>query len=436
MPDTRLTGSRIRERRMSQRVRQADLARSVGISPAYLNLIEHNRRRIGGKLLVDLARELRVEPAQLSEGAAQTLVSGINAAAARVDVGDEIETDRAEDFAGRFPGWAGLVASQSQRIEELERVVETLSDRLTHDPHLAASLHEVISTVTAIRSTAAILAETSDIDPDWQARFLRNMREEAQRLSNSAAGLVTYLDAGAEAREMQVSAADDLAAFVEATGYRFAPLERPAAGEGELAILIDGAEELRDRGARDLARRMLVRYLSDARAMPEGPFRASLAATGGDPARVAEGFGVALDAVLRRMASLETGEDDTQRGLVVCDGSGTVTLRKGVEGFPLPRFGAACPLWPLYQALARPAQPVEGLVEMPGQEPKLFRCRAVSLPRPSSSFNAPPVHEATMLIEPVDDAEGPALPVGASCRICPRETCAARREPSILGNRT
>ena len=44
MPETRLTGSRIRERRLAQGVRQADLARDVGISPAYLNLIERNQR--------------------------------------------------------------------------------------------------------------------------------------------------------------------------------------------------------------------------------------------------------------------------------------------------------------------------------------------------------------------------------------------------------
>ncbi len=439
MPQTRLTGSRIRERRISRGVRQADLARSVGISPAYLNLIEHNRRRIGGKLLVDLARELGVEPTQLAEGAGQALVTGLTAAVARMPDTGVVETDRVEEFAGRFPGWAGLVTAQSQRIEELERVIETLSDRLTHDPHLAASLHEVISTVTAIRSTSAILAETEDIDPDWQVRFLRNIREEAQRLSSSAEGLVSYLDAGAEAQEMQVSAADDLAAFVERAGYNFPALERPVAGEGELAILLDGAGELRDRGARDLARRMLVRYLSDARAMPEAAFRTTLATTGGDPARVAHGFGVPLDAVLRRMASLPAEEGDATCGLVVCDGSGTVTLRKGIEGFPLPRFGAACPLWPLYQSLSRPAQPVEALVEMPGQEPKVFRCRAVSLPRPSSTFSLPPVNEATMLIEPVDPqgaAGAPVLPVGASCRICPRETCPARREPSILGARS
>ena len=40
MSQPRLTGSRIRERRLAQGQRQTDLARVVGISPAYLNLIE------------------------------------------------------------------------------------------------------------------------------------------------------------------------------------------------------------------------------------------------------------------------------------------------------------------------------------------------------------------------------------------------------------
>jgi predicted transcriptional regulator/DNA-binding XRE family transcriptional regulator len=435
MPQSRLTGSRIRERRLALGTRQADLARAVGVSPAYLNLIEHNRRRIGGKLLVDLARELNTEPAQLSEGAGQALVNALRDAAARFE-NVTPELDRVEEFAGRFSGWSALVATQARRIEDLERVVETLSDRLTHDPHLAASLHEVLSTVTAIRSTAAILAETEDIDPDWQSRFLRNMREEAQRLSSSAEGLVTYLEAGADTREMQVSAVDDLAAYVGEANYHFPELEKPAVGEGEIGLMLEKAGPLRDKGARDLAHRMLVRYLADARAMPLSAFRTSLANTGEDPARVADGFGVGLDAVLRRMASLPTPDDEPGRGLVVCDGSGTVTLRKPLEGFPLPRFGAACPLWPRYQALARPAQPIARVVEMPGTDPKLFLCRALSVPRPAATFDAPPIHEATMLIEPVEHTSGPVLRVGASCRICPRETCSARREPSILGKQS
>ena len=56
MPVVGITGTRVRERRIDRGIRQADLATSVGISPSYLNLIEHNRRRIAGKLLSQIAK--------------------------------------------------------------------------------------------------------------------------------------------------------------------------------------------------------------------------------------------------------------------------------------------------------------------------------------------------------------------------------------------
>ena len=58
-----LTGTRIRDRRVMAGTKQSALAREIGISASYLNLIEHNRRRIGGKLLLDIAGALGVEPA-------------------------------------------------------------------------------------------------------------------------------------------------------------------------------------------------------------------------------------------------------------------------------------------------------------------------------------------------------------------------------------
>jgi len=427
----RLTGSRIRERRLALGLKQADLARAVGVSPAYLNLIEHNRRRIGGKLVVDLARALGVEPTQLTEGAEEALLAELRDAAARgVPPRGHPGPEAAEDFAGRFPGWAGLVAGQGRRIAELERLVEALSDRLAHDPHLDASLHEVLSAATAIRSAASILAEP-DIDPDWRARFLRNVSAESRRLSESAQGLLAWLDVGGDLAERALSPVDELGAFTAAAGYHFEPLERPGAGEAAITALLRASPELIDVGAAELARAMLTRYRDDVRQMPAAAFATSRGVEA-DPGRLAGAFGVTPDAVLRRIASLEP-----TAGLVTCDGSGTLTLRKPVDGFALPRFGAACPLWPLYQALARPGQPVEAVVAMPGRLAPRFRCRAISLVRPGGGFDAPPVFEATMLIEPLAEGEAAGeaeVAAGSTCRVCPRAACPARREPSILGD--
>ena len=142
-----------------------------------------------------------------------------------------------------------------------------------------------------------------------------------------------------------------------------------------------------------------------------------------------------IAAVLRRIAALPTPEGAAGIGLVICDGSGTLTLRKPVEGFPLPRLSAACPLWPLYQALNRPMSPVRAVVEMPGRDTERFLTYAIAQPVGPTLFDRVSMFEATMVMLPADRVslpEGAIAQIGTSCRICPQQTCAARREPSIL----
>jgi predicted transcriptional regulator len=119
---------------------------------------------------------------------------------------------------------------------------------------------------------------------------------------------------------------------------------------------------------------------------------------------------------------------------VTCDASGTLLFRKPVEGFALPRFGAACPLWPLFTALTRPMVPVVATVAAAGRSARLFRALAFCESRLPLGFGGPELREAGMLILPVDlPPQGePVLALGSSCRICPRARCPARREPSIL----
>jgi predicted transcriptional regulator len=170
-------------------------------------------------------------------------------------------------------------------------------------------------------------------------------------------------------------------------------------------------------------------------------FSAAAKAANHDPAMLARRFGVDLVAVFRRLASLPGAGVSGTFGLVVCDGSGTLIFRKPIEGFALPRFGAACPLWPLYQALSRPMSPVRVPVEMGGRMPRRFLTYAICQPRQPGGFDGPEILEAAMLIMPPELVEGTTawgrgvdLAVGTSCRICPLGACAARREPSIMAD--
>jgi len=433
MAKATLTGSRIRERRGIRGMRQAELARQAGISASYLNLIEHNRRRIGGKLLLDIAAALEVEPSLLSEGAEAALISALREAAAdRPEVG--AEADAVEEFAGRFPGWAALAAAQHRAIEGLERTVEALTDRLAHDPHLAASMHEVLSTVTAIHSTASILVETKGLEPEWRDRFHRNINEDSQRLAEGAQRLVSELEAGQRRDATLGAPQDEVEAFLSDRAFHLAELERGGSATVE-EVLGAAGTALNSGAARDMARVILTRYAEDAARLPVGPVTEA-AAKGLDPAALAARFGVGPGAMMRRLATLPP--DAAARlggpfGLVACDASGTFTFRRPLPAFPLPRFGAACPLWPLFQALSRPMIPLRQHLSLASRAEGRFVTHAVAEPVGVMRAGREPLFEAHMLIVPdAEIGEDDLRRVGVTCRICPRAECRGRREPSIM----
>ncbi|THD82878.1 XRE family transcriptional regulator [Aliigemmobacter aestuarii] len=428
MPKTSLTGTRVRERRLQAGMRQADVARGAGISAAYLNLIEHNRRRVGEDVLARLAQVLGVSGDALREGAEAPLQADLRAAAgAAADAGPEV--DRIEDFTSRFPGWAGLTAQLFRRTGQLERAVAALNDRLTHDPHLNQALHELLSAVSSVRSTAAILAETDDIDPDWRRRFHDNLHADSERLAEGAEVLVAYLDgSGDEAEAAIATPQEEVDAWLDGRGWALPELDGPEGAEAlrpEIEALASGA-------ARALARDRVARAEADAAALPLAPFRAALAEEGMEPARLAARFGVPILAVFRRIAGLS----DLRAGLVICDASGALVYRKPAEGFAPPRFGTGCALWPLYGALGRPMAPVESRIEMAGRGGRRYLARAFCQPSYPAGFGGPELREAAMLLLPDPSPPGSqdaVLRVGTTCRICPISDCAARREPSILG---
>ncbi len=467
MPETDLTGSRIRDRRLALDIRQSDLARQVGISPAYLNLIEHNRRRIGGKLLLNIAARLGVDPRTLSEGAGTALVQGLQGAAARLpDAGAEAAA--VGELARRFPGWARLVAMQHQRIETLEGLVAMLTDRLAHDPELARSMHEMLSVVTAIRSTAGILSAGEQIDAEWQARFQRNLYEDSRRLAQTAQALVEYLDASELAAAGGQGAAsglpqEALESWLALRDFHVGELEGAEACAPEDLL---GPET--PLGAVPATRAHALRYLrgyrADAQRLPIGRLSEALETAGAldDPVALAArlGGGVDLALVLRRIACLPPAAGRAPVGLVCCDGSGAITFRRPLEGFALPRFGPACALWPLFGALSRPLVPVRRRLEISGHPRRRFIAHAIAVPAPPASIDAPALIGATMLVVPLGEeaparpsaapggaaasssaapAPGPQAPcreapcrVGPGCRTCPQDACPARREPSVL----
>jgi transcriptional regulator with XRE-family HTH domain len=415
-----LTGTRLRERRLGLGLRQGQVADLAGISPAYLNLIEHNRRPVAGDLLVRLAQVLNADAAALTGEAEAALADDLRQAAA----GAGADGAGVQEFLARFPDWAGVLLAHAQRAAGLERAVAALNDRISHDPHLSATLHDMLTAATALRATAGILADSDAMEAPVQARFHRNLVTDSDRLAVGAAALVSYLDGAGQADLARaVTPQDEVEAWLASRDWTLTEAEAGGVDAAGIARLGSGT-------ARALAHRLADLAITDAQAMPLGAFGAALAVHGPDPVRLAQMFGADVLAVCRRLAGLPRAGI----GVVICDAAGALIYRRPVAGFAMPRAGAACALWPLFTALGRPMQPVEAVAETTTQPPHRFLLRAFCQTGLPAGFGGVELRHAAMLILPAPVlAPTPApLVIGPTCRICPRDDCPARREPSIL----
>ncbi|MFT5159125.1 MAG: transcriptional regulator with XRE-family HTH domain [Paracoccaceae bacterium] len=427
-------GTRIRERREAIGLKQSQLAREIGISASYLNLIEHNRRRIAGKVLLDIATRLNTNISSLQDGAETALVQNLQKAAIASD--NPVEIDRIEEMVGRFPGWARLTADLQTKSSRLDRIVTRLNDRLTHDPFLSESLHEMLSNITAIYSTAGILKDMPDIDPTQQSRFHSNLFDESERLSEISQALVSYFDQMAEGEKPLSTPLDEVDAFLRGHGFWFPKIE----GSNTHVELLASSTTLTSHASRTLAADLLQQVEIDRKSLPLDEFLVRAKVGNFRPDLIALSFGCDLATVFRRLAFLASSEDHPDFGLISCDISGAVTFRKSLPGFSLPMYGAACPLWPLYQSLAQPQVPLRYVLETP--EGAHFVAYAQSHVVSQPAFGRPQVIQADMLFHPLPAGDqtqtsllqSDVVKIGLSCRICPRQNCQARREPTILSD--
>jgi len=411
MPHRSQTGQRIRTLRLGKGLSQQDLARQAGISPSYLNLIEHDRRRISGSVLNEIAGALGVTPAQLTEQMDATLLDRLSGA-------EQGATEPVETFVDQFPGWARVVAGQAAQIGRLDSRIAALTNRMAHDPLLAGALHQVLSTVTSIRSTASILVEGAG-DREWEARFHQNIHGDSLRLAEVSQSLVSYLEGPQEALDMTPE--EEAARYFDGRGHHFAELETGT--DLDLGGLSEAAQRV--------AGAWLARYRADAERMPIGPFAAAAAEAGYRPEPLVQAFAAPPAAVMRRLATLPAQSGQPAMGLAICDGAGVLTYLKRIEGFDMPPVGGACSLWPLFGALGQLGRPITRVVAMPGTQAPRLTAYAIADPKGLTSFEAAAPVEAVMLVV-ADAPGGVAQPVGRTCALCPRQDCAARRGAALV----
>ena len=457
-----ILGARIRQRRREIGLSQSELARRVGISASYLNLIEWNKRQIAGTRLRQIAEALDLRLEELGGSSERRLADDLAEIAQLPSLaGLGVEAGRIGELIGRFPGWSRALAALARSEREATARVGVLSDRLSNDPFLGETVHRMLSRIAAIRSAAEILSEYTDIPADRRDRFLRMVHEESATLSEVGEALAVYLDK-AEDMDRVLTPVDEVEAFFAAHGNRFEVIEAASAElsgrltdplpvprrANALALarerlgetieeVVAGETRIVTATARTRAREALLDYAVGAILMPMETLVARSAALRYDIEALADAFSAGVETVCRRLTALH-GDGVPRFGYFRANAAGTIIEMIGLEGLVVPRYAAACPLWALYRAQQSPEAVLRQRVLFPSGARFVFLARARS-PGPIG-FGKPRHYVTDMLVMAEEDAVHTVYApdpstfveeVGPSCRLCPRRTCAHRVEDPL-----
>lgn len=459
-----IIGTRIRQRRREIGLTQAELARTIGISAPYLNLIEWNKRPIAGSLLRRTAEALGFSLAELDDASERQLFDTL-AEISRIPAYEEMgaERDRISELIGRFPGWARALAALSKSNRDAHARVESLSDRLSNDPFLNETVHRMLTQIASVRSASEILTDFSDVPDQQRERFNSIIYEESIALSDVGEALAVYLDR-AEDPDRATTPVDEVEALFRSNHNYFEdieiatrafselltndqPLSRRAHAESlyedRLGSFIEefvaAQPEIETSAGRKRAIKALRDYAVSAVILPMENFEAESRTLKYDIEALAEKFSAEIDIVCHRLTAIPVATGTPRFGYMKSNAAGTIIEMLGIEGLNVPRYAAACPLWVLYRAQQTPETVIRQRTVFPTGARFVFVARARHIGQ--AGFGKPRHYVTDMIVISEEDVnmtvyapDGLALveEVGPSCRTCPRFTCQHRVEDPLV----
>ena len=207
---------------------------------------------------------------------------------------------------------------------------------------------------------------------------------------------------------------------------------------GEIASVV-AAADLPGPEARRLLGVGLANYAAGALVMPYTAFRAAARELRHDIDRLSRRFGVSFEQACHRLSTLQRpGAAGVPFYFCRVDMAGNITKRHSATRLQFARFGGACPLWHVHEAVAIPdrilvqhaktpdgvryVSMAKGLVKPSGRFDRLARRYAVVL-------GCEATHAADFVYADAIDRAGAPTPIGISCRLCPRTDCDQRAFP-------
>lgn len=443
----RFAGANLRALRQRLGLGQTAMAARLGLSVSYLSQLENDDRPITANVSELLARSFPFDWTPPDRDAAAQRTDGLRAVFADPLFADLAPAGQVQRIAEQQPGLADrlirLHAVYRQGEEARLIVDEALSSGVQDGRRLPWEevrdwFHEAGNYVDAIDRAAEALALGLDAAPIPESLLIHLLKA----------------DYGIDTVSMDSDEADRPLRQFDA-GRGLLTLDRALPGEtrrfmlaqqlGALAFAdaIDGVTAAADLS--DEARRLLglglSNYAAGALLMPYARYRDAARLVRHDIDRLCRRFGVSFEQACHRLSNLQrSGARGIPFFFCRVDMAGNITKRHSATRLQFARFGGACPLWIVHEAVAIPDRILVQLAETP--DGVRYVSMAKGLVKPSGSYARAPRRFAVALGCEVEHAEAfiyadgldlgnaaAATPIGISCRLCPRQRCDQRAFP-------
>lgn len=439
-------GTQLRNLRNTRGLKQSEMAGLLGISVSYLSQLEHDDRPLTHALIELLSRDFPMDWQDVEEDATTRRFAALREAASDPLFPSPLTVDQLTRIAEQQPALAdqfvALHTAYRRTGERLQIVDEALASENAGGSRLPWEevrdwFHVAGNYVDRLDRAAEELAEkltSKTVSPSADAieRYLRDALA-ISLIYTAHSGLRQY-DSGAG--ELQI----DQSQPAESQRFQLAHQLVALALQDDISAIVEGAG-LRNRSSQQLLFVGLANYAAGALLMPYNRFRQEARHLRHDIDRLRQVFGVSFEQACHRLSTLQRSG---ARGLpfFFCrvDMAGNITKRHSATRLQFARFGGACPLWIVHEAVAIPDRILVQLAETP--DGVRYVSMAKGLVKPSGSYARAPRRYAVALgceVEHARDfiyADGldlsspqAATPIGASCRICPRSDCDQRAFP-------
>jgi predicted transcriptional regulator/transcriptional regulator with XRE-family HTH domain len=447
-------GGRVRRLRRQEGLSQAALAIELGISASYLNLIEHNRRNLTVPLLIKLAERFDLELSEIAESDEGRLSADLMEAFGD-DLFGEIDLNNTDVW--------DMVTSNAT----VARAVLTLYNRYRNmrDDAEETGAQPRLDAVEAPVSDRLPSEQVSDFLQD-RANYFPELEEAAERVNHDSAlsgedtlqGMTTFLSNTFGVRVVGLPDDDTravprydpdtrilgLSTMLRADSRNFQAAHQIGllAAERDIHALVDEGD-FTGEDARTLARIALADYFAGAVLMPYDAFHKAARTHRYDVELLQHRFGVSFEQACHRLTTLQRPR---KRGvpfhLLQADIAGNISKRFSLSGIHIPRHGGACPRWNVYTAFLQPGTINVQISQMP--DGKTFFCIARTVHKANGGYGQPRSYLSIGLGCKMSDAalliyadginlERPEriVPIGVSCRTCPRMDCGQRAFPPV-----